>query len=328
MKKVFLFFLTALAISFSACVDMNDPVEENSTYLLELNGTKYHNGDTIKCLTGQNFRVSLLENGIASQATFIFGNGASDISGYQAFVTYSGNGTYTLRAEKGAIITRVYIVVGALPTYTLKINNQTVGNDSTFRIMTGTKLGFKVVDADGRKMDVAYDFGNGQKVTTDSVAITYAKGTYVLKAVVGSTTIRANIIVSDEETSGEAIILISASTSNTTVNAVIGLRCNAIAGIDTTKDVYVAGEIPGVSWRDYNIGHKIVYINKTPYFKWEITAVTGNFRLSFIQLKSGKTEFKYDNCTWAYVPASKYWNVEGLFRFTTYIEGGVAKIKP
>ena len=327
MKKILFFFLLAL-VSLNSCVDMNDPVEENSTYMLELNGVKYHDGDTVKCLVNQNFRVALLENGIASQAYFVFGNSDTNVSGYQAFITYDKVGTYTLTAESSSKkMIKVHVAVGTAQVYTLKINNQTVSNDSTFKTVTGTKLGFKVVGSDGKKVDAAYDFGNGQKINTDTVATSYAKGNYVLKVTVGSTTIKVNVIVSDEENSGEAIVLISSTISGSTIDAVIGLRCSAINSVDTTKTIYVSGEIPNSYWKDYNIGHTVVIINKIPYFKWNVVSVAGSYRMSWIQLKAGKTEFKYDNCTWANISSSKYWS-DGLFKFTTYIENGVAKIKP
>lgn len=324
MKKLFFFFLAALAISFSACVNEDEPA---TGYKLELNGVKYSDGDTVKCITGQNFRAAFLENGVATSANFSFGNGASDVTGYQAFVTYDRSGNYTLRAEKGTAVIRVYVKVGAVSIYTLKIDNKTVGNDSTYKALAGTKLGFKVIDETGKKVNAYFDFGNDQKVTTDSVAVAYTKGNYILRATVGGTTIKANLVISEKENVGEAIILISSSVSSTTINAVIGLRCDAINGFDLAKDVYVAGEIPGVNWRDYSIGHQVTLVDGISYFKWDITAVAGNFRLSWIQLKSGKTDYNYNNCTWAYYPSSKYWNNEGLFRFTTYIENGVAKIK-
>ena len=327
MKKNFSLFLVAVAISLSACIE---DIEPKTVYQAELNGVKYENGDSIYCPVGQNFRVALLENGIATPANFTFGNSTNG-SGYQAFVTYNQIGNYliTIESANTAKIIKVYVIVGKTNTYTLKINNQTVVSDSAFRTTVGTRLGFKLLDTAGKKVVASYDFGNGQKISTDSVSMAYtAKGTYLFKAMVDSKIIRVNIIVSDEGAAGESIILISATVSGNTITSIFGLRCNAIAGIDVTKDVYVAGEIPGGYWKDYNINHEVTVINNISYFKWSVSAPVGNYRLSWIQLKLGKTEFKYDNCNWAYSPSSKYWNNEGLFHFATYIDGGVVKIKP
>ena len=86
-----------------------------------------------------------------------------------------------------------------------------------------------------------------------------------------------------------------------------------------TKDTYAAGEIPGVSWKDYKLTETTI-INGVSYFKWNVSvpvstikSASAKFRFSWLQMKDGGTDL-YKNGAWAYDVNSKFFNsTEGLF---------------
>jgi hypothetical protein len=184
-----------------------------------------------------------------------------------------------------------------------------------------------VVDVDNKALTTTFDFGNGTKIKTDSVSLYYDKaGTYNLTATTGSKTIKLTVEVT--KGSGDAIVLISSSISGNNINATFGFKCSAIPNFSAAKSAYVAGELPNASWSKYDLP-EVVSIGGVDYFKWSITTPPGKFRLSWIQLKDGKTAFNYDDCNWSYDASSAFWNTKDyLYYFYLRIENNSVILSP
>ena len=326
-RNWFLIFSLAwlLVLSFLAsCVSFED--KPSKKYTLYLNDSPV-SSDSVYLVVGANITAKVLDaSSNPVSATFDFGNG-NKLSGNTATNKYQTVGKYKLTATTAdGVITTANIVITKALKFTLKINNNVITDGATFKTVAKTPLTFKVVDADGKALTTGFDFGNGSKITADSATISYAAGSYNLKAVTGKNTIIAKIEVA--KASSESIILLSSTVSGGTINAVFGLKCSLISGVSFTKDTYVSGEIPGQYWKDYKVvPTDTVKIDDVPYFKWNVSAPAGKFRFSWIQLKDSETQFSYDHCNWANDLGSKYWSTtEGLFVMYTKIVNGQATI--
>jgi len=302
-----------------SCVDFEDKSSER--YTLYLNDSPVI-ADSVYYVINQDIKAKVLDaSGNEVSAAFDFGNGTK-ISGTAVTAKYVGVGKYKLTITTADKIISTNIVISKALKFTLKINNSAVDNNSIFKTNDGTPLTFKIIDTDGKALKTDFDLGNGTKILTDSVTISYTAGSYDFKAVTGSNTITIKIEVA--KANSEAIVLISTSISGSTISAILGLKCSLISDVSLSKETYVAGEIPTKSWQDYKIIETTI-IGGINYFKWNISAPAGKYRLSWIQLKNGQTEFSYDNCNWANDLKSIFWS-DGLFVFYLKIDNGAVKI--
>ena len=317
MKKIIFFLFSVIALS--SCVDYgNNPVSND--YFVKINGVKTINNDTFYVAINDVVLMEMFDaQGNKVNAVFYSSNQNSSIgSGTIASIQYPTVGVYRITASliDGSKTIYVYINVTRSTAYTLKINNLAVASGSTFNATTTQALRFKVTDSYGNVVKTSFDFGDGNKVTTnDSVSIYYANaGNYTLKATTGTKVMTLTMHVT--KGSAEAIILISSSISGSTIIAVLGFRCDAIPNFSSVKPTYVAGEIPGYSWNKYDVS-EVVTIGGINYFKWNTSVISGGrFRLSWIQLKDGQPVFSYDGSNWAYDTNSIFWNTtDYLFYF-------------
>lgn len=312
MKKI-MFFLFSVMI-LSSCVDysgFNEP-DTSSDYFVKANGTKMVSGDTLYTVINTVTSFELFNpQGTKVEAVFR----SSDLNtsfgtGLKADISYSNVGIYKVSVSLiGSDKTiSVYVSAQKSTDYTLKINGNSVAAGSTFKATTTQSLKFKVVDVDNKALTTAFDFGNGTKIKTDSVSLYYDKaGTYNLTATTGSKIIKLTVEVT--KGADDAVVIISANVSGSNINVTFGFKCNTIPNFSSTKSTYVAGELPNASWNKYDLS-EVVSISGVNYFKWSVTTPPGKFRLSWIQLKDGKTAFNYDDCNWSYDSNSTFWNAK------------------
>lgn len=297
-------------------------------YTLKVNNQAVTNGATIKTNAGTSMYLKTVDNsGTSVVSKYDFGDGSSEITDIAAKI-FNVAGTYKVTSTYGTSVITVYIEVAAviLPdVFSFKINGTVTSG--TVTLVEGAATNIKVVNALGIFFTAKFDLGNGTKVETDNANTTYVAGNYLLSAVVDGQTITKNIVVTPSTIfipKPEAIVLISSSISGAVINAVIGLRCDAISNMSLSKDTYVAGEAPGINWKDYKLTETVL-IDGIRYFKWSITTGAGSFRMSWVQMKDGGTKL-YDG-NWAFDLESPFWNVkEGLFLFTIAIDGTSAKL--
>lgn len=296
-------------------------------YTLKVNNVAVANGSTVKTTAGTSMYFKTVNNtGASVLAKYDFGDNSSETTDIAAKI-YQVAGTYKVTSTYENSVTTVYIEVAAVvvpDVYSFKING-TVTN-GTVTIEEGVTTNFKVVNASGTSFTAKFDLGNGTKVETDNANTTYVAGSYLVTALVNGQTISKNITVTPSTIfipKPEAIVLISSSVSGAVITAVLGLRCDAIPNMSLTKDTYVAGEIPGVNWKDYKLTETVL-IDGIRYFKWNVTTGAGKFRMSWVQMKDGGTKL-YDDGNWAFDLDSNYFK-EGLFHFNLTIDGSKAKL--
>lgn len=326
MKKVMFFLLSAVILS--SCVDYSgfdedEPIIVATDYFLKVNGNKVSENDVVYVTVGE---INLLEmfdaKGQKVSAVYFSDNLTSAFAtGTIADITYSTIGVYRVTAKliDGSKTISVYLSVLKSTEYKLKINNGFTVNGSKVSVSTTQSLKFMMVDSDGKVVKANFDFGDGNKISADSTTFYYVNpGTYTMKAEVASKVI--SVIFNVTKGTSETVILISSTVSGSTINATLGFRCNAIPDFSTSKATYVAGEVPGVSWKKYDVSEK-VSIGGVDYFKWNVSVPAGKFRLSWIQQKDTNVAFNYDLCNWAYDPNSIFWNASDyLYHFYLRIE--------
>jgi hypothetical protein len=280
---------------------------EVPVYTLKINNQVYASGSTFNTVEGTPVSFKTVNSlGVAVIVSYNFGDNTSETTD-NASKTYSKAGTYQVTISNG-------------------INGLAISG--TAYLVEGASTSIKVVNIDGTAITAYMDLGNGTKLTTNNATVTYVAGTYTVSASIGNTTITKKIEVTKsiivDPVKPESIVLISSSISGSTINAILGLRCSAINNFSAAKTTYVAGEIPGVNWKDYQLS-EVVTINDVKYFKWSVSAPAGKYRMSWVQMRDGGTELYKGN--WANDLNSLYWNVgEGLFLFNLSIDGNVAKL--
>jgi hypothetical protein len=303
---------------------------EVPVYTLKINNQVYASGSTYNTVEGTPVSFKTVNSlGSAVIVSYNFGDNTSETTD-NASKIYSKAGTYQLTISNGStVLATASIVVAVLPkpdTYDFRINGLTI--TGTAYLVEGASTSIKVVNIDGTPITAYFDLGNGTKLTTNNATVAYVAGTYTVSASIGNTTITKKIEVTKsvivDPVKPESIVLISSSISGSTINAILGLRCSAINNFSSAKTTYVAGEIPGVNWKDYQLS-EIVTINDVKYFKWSVSAPAGKYRMSWVQMRDGGTELYKGN--WANDLNSLYWNVgEGLFLFNLSIDGSSAKL--
>jgi hypothetical protein len=303
---------------------------EVPVYTLKINNQVYASGSTFNTVEGTPVSFKTVNSlGAAVIVSYNFGDNTSETTD-NASKTYSKAGTYQVTISNGStVLATASIVVAVLPkpdTYDFRINGLAISG--TAYLVEGASTSIKVVNIDGTAITAYMDLGNGTKLTTNNATVTYVAGTYTVSASIGNTTITKKIEVTKsiivDPVKPESIVLISSSISGSTINAILGLRCSAINNFSAAKTTYVAGEIPGVNWKDYQLS-EVVTINDVKYFKWSVSAPAGKYRMSWVQMRDGGTELYKGN--WANDLNSLYWNVgEGLFLFNLSIDGNVAKL--
>jgi len=327
MKNILVFLFCA--VLFTACGKFEgdlSPVTP-SGFRWNLNGSVSH--DTVYYNVDQVVLAEILDDaGQKVSAEFNFGNSNLPVFGNQAADKYTKEGVYKLTASiktsMPLIKLTITVIVKKASVYSLKINDQKMEDGATFKTTEGALLNFRVQNSDGKNFVVAFDFGDGDKIATDSIKKAYkTAGSYKLTAALSGKTLTATIEVTKVAT--ESIMLISSSVSGSNITAVLGLRCSDIYQVSLTKDTYVAGEIPGTNWKNYKLAETTT-IGGADYFKWTVTAPAGKFRLGWVQMKTGGTDL-YKDGNWSYNFSSVYFsNNDGLFIFYLKVENGVVKL--
>ena len=311
-----------------ATIEVAEPVVP--VYTLKINGQVVANGATYKTTEKVSLALKTVNaDGVTEVVTYNFGDNTSETTDNAAKV-YNTAGTYRITISKGsATLQTANIEVAPLAkpdTYSFRINNLDISSETAY-LVEGALTSIKVVDKDAIPVMAEINFGDGSpKVTSKDASHSYAVGIYTLSASIGDKAISKRIEVTKpvDPVKPESVILISSSISGTTINAVLGLRCNAINSFSSAKTTYVAGEIPGVNWMDYPLS-EIVTIDGVKYFKWSVSAPAGSYRMSWVQMRDGVTELYKGH--WANDLNSMYWNVsEGLFLFKLSIDGNTVKL--
>lgn len=300
-------------------------------YFLKVNGKKVSMNDTVDILIKENILIEMFkDNGVKMEAVYRSSHQATPITtGTICDVKYNDPGLYKVTASliDGSESRSVWFNVYKESIYTLLVDGDTLRNGDTLKTVVGRQLKCKVVDDESKAIKSAYDFGNGDKISgADSVSMTYDKaGNYTLKTTTNGkiNSIRVEVV----KESSQSIRLITSSFSGTTITATLGIKASIIPNYSSTKKTWVTGEIPGTSWKLYEVSEKTT-IDGTEYFKWNITVPPGKFRTNIIQLKDGEAEtvngsFNYDGCNWGYDPESPYLKLSDyLYHFYLRIENG------
>lgn len=330
MKKMFFFWCLLAIASFSSCVyytgfDDNDPIVTDQEYYFEVNGVKVKANDTVFAAIDELVLVKLFNSkGNSVEALFYSSNLTSSFrNGTIADIQYAAVGVYRITANITGTdkSVSVYINVSKTSAYSIRVNNVITTNGANVKTTTSQSVKFKVCDVDGKAVTTVYEFGDGNKITADSVIFYYtAAGTYKFKASAAGKTFNLNIKVT--KGSAPAIKLISATISGSTINASLGFRCNAIPSFSAAKKTYVVGEIPNTPWKKYEVSETVT-IGDASYFKWNVSVPVGKFRLSWIQQKDESQSFNYDLCNWAYDTSSEFLDLNDyLYVFYFKIENG------
>lgn len=342
MKKMMFFWLSLIMIGLTACVDypefdFNDIEEEieeeviTTGYFLKVNGKKIADNDTLDVLIKETTLIEMFDvKGLKVEAVYRSSHQATPITtGTICDVKYSEVGIYKVTASliDGTESRSVWFNVYKESIYTLLVDGDTLRNGDTLKTVVGRQLKFKVVDDKHKAFKTTYDFGNGDKISSaDSVSMSYDKaGNYTLKTTTNGKIVSVRVEVVKE--SSQSIRLITSSFSGTTITATLGIKASIIPNYSSTKKTWVTGEIPGTSWKLYEVTEKIT-VNSTEYYKWNITVPVGKFRINIIQLKDGEAEtvnssFNYDGCNWGYDPESEYLKLSDyLYHFYLRIEDG------
>lgn len=325
MKKLCSFLFSAiLMIGATSCLDYSglddEPENVANDYFVKVNGAKVADNDTVYVAVNDIILFEMFDaKGNKVDGVFYSNNLNSAFgTGTIANIQYTATGVYkvTVNLENGSKTLYVYVSVGKTTKCTLKINGQVVSDGATFKATTAQSLKFEVVNKDCQTVKTGYDFGDGTNkiITSYSLLFSYADaGNYTLTASTEDEKITVNMQITKE--ASDAVVLITSSISGSTINATLGFRCNAIPNFSGNKATYVAGEIPGISWKKYDVS-EITSIGGIDYFKWSVSVPAGKFRLSWIQQKDAGATFSYDACNWAHDSASSYWNgTDYLFYF-------------
>ncbi|MFZ2310484.1 MAG: PKD domain-containing protein [Patescibacteria group bacterium] len=288
-------------------------------------------GTTFGTVEGNPVSFKIVNSlGTAIVASYNFGDNTSETTN-NASKTYTKAGTYQVTVSNGStVLASITIIVDPLPKpeiYDFRINGLSISG--TAYLVEGAVTSIKVVNIDGTAITAYMDLGNGTKLTTNNATVSYLAGIYTISASIGNTTITKKVEVTKsvivDPIKPESIVLISSSISGSTINAILGLRCDAINNVSLTKDTYVAGEIPGVNWKDYKLSETVL-IDGVRYYKWTVSSPAGKFRMSWLQMKDGGTDL-YKNGSWANDLKSLFFNSsEGLFIFYLRIENNIVKL--
>lgn len=335
-----IFWLSLIIIGLTACVDypefdFNDLEEENqeggaTEYFLKVNGKKVGQKDTIDILIEEHILIEMYNSkGFKVEAVYRSSHQATPITTSTiADVKYSDPGLYKVTATlvNGSNSCYIWFNVNKESIYTLLVNGETFKNNDILTSAVGEQLKFKVVDNEGKAVRTVYDFGNGNKVTSDSVTTTYNKaGNYGFKASANGKTIKLRIQIEKEKSN--SIWLDKASFSGNTITASIGIKSAMIPNFSLSKKTWVVGDTPGNYWKMWQVSEKTI-INGVAYFKWDIVVSPGKFRINVIQLKDGESEtvngaFNYNGCNWGYDPDSQWFQISDyLYHFYLRIENG------
>lgn len=349
MKKIMFFWLSLIMIglTLNSCVDypefdfkeLEEEIGEEEEvittgYFLKVNGKKVGVNDTVDILIKESILIEMFKgNGVKMEAVYRSSNQTTPITtGTICDVKYSDPGLYKVTASliDGTESRSVWFNVYKESIYTLLINGDTLRTGDTLKTVVGRQLKCKVVDDDHKAIKSAYDFGNGDKITSDSVSMAYEKnGVYTLKATTNGKIISIRVEVIKELV--QSIRLISSVISGTTITATFGFKCSTIPNYSSSKKTWLVGELPGILWKMYEMTEK-VSISGTEYYKWTISGPAGKFRINWIQLKDGEPEtvsgsFNYNGCNWGYDPESPYLKLSDyLYHFYLRIENGEVKI--
>lgn len=343
MKKLMFFWLTLIMIgvTFMSCVDypefnfkdLEEEIGEEVTttgYFLKVNGRKVADKDTVDVLIKETTLIEMFNaKGVKMEAVYRSSNQTTPITtGTICDVKYNDPGLYKVTASlvDGTNPISVWFNVYKESIYTLLVSGDTLRTGDTLKTVVGRQMKFKVVNNDHKAVKTAYDFGNGDKITSDSVTMSYEKnGVYTLKATTNGKIFSVRVEVIKE--SVQSIRLISSVISGTTITATLGFKSSIIPNYSSSKKTWLTGEIPGSSWNRYELSEKTT-IDGTEYFKWSVTVPAGKFRVNIIQLKDGEAEtvsgsFNYNGCNWGYDPESPYLKLSDyLYHFYLRIEDG------
>ena len=288
------YYLIARVLNISKVVNLYLTVTVNGTnsaYTIKV-GSSLSN-DTARVVV--NTPVTMEVDNANSQAVYAdiyFGNGSSALSQLGVSYTYPTPGKYQISAtvrSDNSTVTRYIVVQATASIYTLTINGVAITSGSTFTTTKGTLLNFKIVDNNGNAQVSDIDFGIGNKVFgITAIGFTYSTvGTYNLLATTNGQSIPIKIVVNDITTTSDMVQILSVSYANGQNSISLGLRCDAITGVNTGVPAQIQSEMVGNSlwtWSTLTLQTSdIVTISGVQYYKWNFTCINGNIRFGWLQ---------------------------------------------
>ena len=316
MKKILV--LLAIALLTSAC---SDEIPEEEALLpidgeasFQVNGELVAPNDTLYFVSGESATFELLINQKKMSAFWEFGSDYEQGS-LKGFL-FDQPGEFKLKAILENHVYFLNVIVEN--KYHLKINDS---EKEVHEINQEESLDFQVLGSSGREIYSYFDLGDGRKIKGQRPSASYDKdGNYQVKATFKNrylnTTVKVRKIPEPTEPS---IILLDWRLDNGFIYGTLGLKAASLPNWTPNKKTYLTGEISGAYWKDYEITERQL-VGQTTYLKFNFSCLPGKFRISWIQLKDGYTEFNYDNCNWAWDPASPFWSSDNLFVFYLRIE--------
>lgn len=308
------YHLTATVLNISRTVKFSVTITVNngstSGFTLKLDGTTLVN-DTARIQTNTNFAPTVVDqNGKVYAADYYYGNGVTNLGATNPNVNYPTAGKYLLTAIIRSVTPNVslskYVVAQAPRDYTVKINDVTIANGSTFKTSVGFFLNFSTVDKNGNAVTSDFDFGNGSKVRASGIGFAYATtGTYTVTVLTNGQTTSFKVEVSNTVVTSDAIRIIDVTHSSSSNTVSVGLRCDAIASINTANSILAEGEaLPSITWfKNTLTSSNIVTISGVKFYKWVVTIPNAYFRFGWHQ-----------DTNWGYTP-SIYKRSDGLYGF-------------
>jgi hypothetical protein len=309
------YHLTATVLNISRTVKFNITVTVNnsssSSFTLKLDGATI-TGDTAYVQTNSNFAPTVVDQtGKVYAADYYYGNGMTNLGATNPNVIYPLTGKYLLTAIVRSVTPNVslskYVVAQGPRDYTVKINDVTIANGSTFKTSVGFFLNFSTVDKNGISFTSDFDFGNGSKVRASGMGFSYATtGTYTVTVTTNGQITTFKIEVGNTVVTSDAIRIIETTHSSSNNTVTIGLRCDAIASLNTANSILAEGEaLPSVTWfKNTLTSSNIVTIGGVNYYKWVVTIPNAYFRFGWHQ----------DN-NWGYTPSIYKRSSDDLYGF-------------
>lgn len=322
MKK-FLFLvcvtLFAVACSQEEPIDDGTKLPITGEVLFKVNGQNVAPSDTLYFISGETatFEILMGQKKVVADWEYFRPYDRGTMVG----ITFNLIGKSTLIASVEG--KKYPLVVIVSDKYQLRVNGA-VNSAGVIEVAKGQSLEVQVNDGSGTAIYSHFDLGSRQ-VSGYKAKVQYDEyGTYNIK--ISFKNRNLSLAIKVIPTPPASVILISSRVDNGFVYGVLGLRAGALPSWMPTKKTYVTGELPGAYWKDYEISDREV-IGETTYLKFPFSTLPGKFRISWIQLKDGYTQFHYDNCNWAWDPTSPYWQSDYLFHFYLRIEYGKAVLK-
>ncbi len=323
MKKIL--FLALIALLSIGCSEEDGPLDGtqlpvSGDAMFKVNGQAIAPGDTVYFISGETatFEFLMGEKKVVADWEYLRPYDRGTMIG----VTFSLLGKTSLFASVGD--KKYPLTISVSEKYQVRVNG-IINESTTIEAAKGQNLELQVNDDKGTAIFSHFDLGDKRQVSGYKADVKYDNyGTYNVGIKFKNRNL--NLVVKVVPTPPAAVILLSSRVDNGFVYGILGLRASALPNWVPTKKTYVTGELPGAFWKDYEVSEREV-VGETTYLKFPFSTLPGKFRISWIQMKDGFTNFHYDNCNWAWDPTSPYWMNDYLFHFYIRIENGKAVLK-